>query len=124
MKVLIFIYNIEENESKIKIFNPNFVDEYKNKCKINYKNKIYSLQSEFKFVDKNIKKPKIKLICFINFSNIDYMIKGCQSFQECFQSKKFIINNNKYCPNLNFVLYDKLKMIYQKKPKAKEIKIF
>ena len=43
MKVYKFIYLIKYFSFKLKIFNEEFVDKYKSKCKIVYRNKIYPL---------------------------------------------------------------------------------
>ena len=68
----IFQYNYiakktKKKKQKIKLFDPEFVEKYKNICKIIYNNKLYPLHYEFRFKRKKRKKKekiKIKLRTF------------------------------------------------------------
>ncbi len=89
MKIFNSFYSIKQNEKKIKIFN--HAKKYKKKCKIIYKNKIYSLQSKFEIKDNEINQLKIKLISYADIFNPRYLIEGCKSlidFDENIKYKK------------------------------------
>ena len=71
------VYNIPNNEKKIKIFGSKFVDNNKNLCKIIYNNKEYDLSEYFNCqnVKENILRIKLKGINNIN--NLDCMFERC-----------------------------------------------
>ena len=128
MSAFEIIYSIKENEKKIKLFNPDFVNKNKNKFKFIYNNKIYPLQNEFFYeykinIEKN-KKFKIILICYINFFNIMEITKECESFVKFNKLKKYRTNKNKYSEYLKCSFYGISKMIYKIEPGEDKIKIF
>ena len=75
------IYKINKNDNIIKIFNPEFVNNNKTKCKIKYDEKEYELQEEFniKNITKNKEILEIKLIGIMNITNMYAMFYGCSS---------------------------------------------
>ena len=103
MKVFEIVYSIKENQTKIKAFNPFFVEEVKNKVKIIYKGKFNPIKSVFYFSEKNIKMFKIQLVTFIELP--DNMFKRCdlpiKFFKKklknfCAKSKKAQANKIRY----------------------------
>ena len=74
------IYNISENESKIKIFGNKFLMKNKNNCHIIYEDNNYNLMEYLEL--KNIGKKQtleIKLIGMNNIIDASYMFSGCKS---------------------------------------------
>ena len=73
------IYKIDKTKDKIKIFNEEFVQKYKNKFKIIYENKEHKLKKELE--TKKIKKNKIeiKLKGIENINDIIGMLYQCNS---------------------------------------------
>ena len=136
MKVYKFIYLIKYFSFKLKIFNEEFVDKYKSKCKIVYRNKIYPLQSEFFINDKislhGLKNSKerynilgIKLLSFVDISNINNITKGCKYFDSFLEeNQKFKINIDTFYKLPQFLVYQTFKLVYKIDQKANKIKIF
>ena len=126
MKIYIVVYSIKDNTSKVKIFNPNFVNTFKNSCKIIYKNKILPLKNEFELIDnKKSKILKIKLLSSFEILNYDYIIKGCESFNVFFEIKKNKTFFKNYESNLlKYSYHEMSKLVYYIKEKDEDIKIF
>jgi len=99
MKLFQHVFEAQENEQKIKLFNSKFLIKYKNKCKIIYKNKLYPLQDEFDFIYNPYEKIKVKLVTFyrIPHSEKEYVNKKNES-------KKYKKNYNKYIEYLKYSL--------------------
>ena len=75
------IYNIN-NQNKIRIFGEYFVNNNKNKSKIEFENKEYGLIEYFNLKDytnNNLTKLKIKLKYNNEFSNLSYMFSNCST---------------------------------------------
>ena len=115
MKMITFelVYNVKENEDKIRIMTNNFVKKYNKKLKIIYKNKMSNLSEFISISSKTKKIVKIKLIFhrIINFSEVT---AGCESVYKIYN-----IGNN-----FEFTRYNIIKLYYNIKPSSTEIKIF
>ena len=81
---IIIRYKINKNEKEIKIFDNNFINNNKNKCKIIYEGKEYEIKEKFNIDDK-IKNEilEIKLKGINNITDMSYMFCGCQIYQIC-----------------------------------------
>ena len=88
MKIYKIIYT-NDNKTKFKITEPNFVEKNIHKYRIVYKNKIYSLQSIFNIIKNNGKKIKFKLICYNKIQDINIILKYKPNFKHFFEVKKF-----------------------------------
>ncbi len=125
MKVYKIVYPIVENANSINIFNSNFVDLFKNHCKLVYKNKIDKLRAKINIEDKGMKELRIKLISFIDIPYIDKIITGLgilYGFQE-----KSKINRNIYHLSglkIKHSFYDVSMLAYKVNPGEEKIKIF
>ena len=88
------IYKIDKTKDKIKIFNEEFVQKYKNKCKIIYENKEHKLKEELetKKIQKN--KIEIKLKGIENINNISGMLYQCNSLFSLPNVSKWNKNND------------------------------
>ena len=71
------VYNIPNNEKKIKIFGNEFVGINKDICKIIYKNKEYELTEYFNCQDEKENLLKIKLKGINNGIQLNNMFEGC-----------------------------------------------
>ena len=71
------VYNIPNNEKKIKIFGNEFVGINKDICKIIYKNKEYELTEYFNCQDEKENLLKINLKGINNAIVLDNMLEGC-----------------------------------------------
>ena len=115
MKMITFelVYNVKENEDKIRIMTNNFVKKYNKKLKIIYKNKMSNLSEFISISSKTKKIVKIKLIYhrMINFSEVT---AGCESVYKIYN-----IGNN-----YEFTGYNIIKLYYNIKSSSTEIKIF
>ena len=115
MKMFTFelVYNVKENEDKIRIMTNNFVKKYNKKLKIIYKNKMSNLSEFISISSKTKKILKIKLIFhrIINFSEVT---AGCESVYKIYN-----IGNN-----YEFTGYNIIKLYYNIKSSSTEIKIF
>ena len=70
----------KHNKDKIRIFDNDFINKNKDKCKIIYKNKEYELKEYFEDIDNNYKnKEEISFILRINknITDISYMFYNC-----------------------------------------------
>ena len=77
------IYRIRGARKKIKIFNSDFVQAFKNKLKISYLNKDNKLKDEFDVKNINTDKIEIKLKGLKKINNLNElkgMLYGCESF--------------------------------------------
>ena len=76
------VYNIPNNENKVKIFNSFFVNQNKDLCKIIYENKEYDL-TEY-FYCENIKNNLLKFTLkgINNVSSLDNMFEDCSELSE------------------------------------------
>ncbi len=105
----IFQYNYiakktKKKKQKIKLFDPEFVEKYKNICKIIFNNKLYPLHYEFRFKRKKKKKKekiKIKLKTFNEIPDSEKI--NLINFKE---NKKYKKNNNKYSEYLKYSFND------------------
>ena len=70
------IYNNMNNEDKIKIFDEDFINNNKDKCKILYEDQEYNLTEYFD--TKNINKLEIKLKGINNITNMKFMFYECK----------------------------------------------
>ena len=91
------IYRIRGARKKIKIFNSDFVQAFKNKLKISYQNKENKLKDEFEI--KKIKKDKFEIklkgLKKINNPNeLNGMLFGCDSFFSLPSVSRWNKNNN------------------------------
>ena len=75
---IIIIVNIENNnnEEKIRIFGENFVNKYKDKCKIVYGEEEFELQEYIELKD-NSEKIEFKLKGKNNITDMSYMFSCC-----------------------------------------------
>jgi len=75
---MIIRYKINKNEKEIRIFNNNFINNNKNKCKIIYEDKEYEIKEKWN-IDHNIKNEilEIKLKGINNIIDMSYMFAGC-----------------------------------------------
>ena len=134
MKIYKLLYLIKENQTLIKILNPQFVRHYNKKCKIIYNNKIYPLNSEFNFslINSSIKLNNpdnkclfLKLVSFIEIKNINDIIEECESLNELKEkNRKIKINIGKYAKLPNFLIYQTFRLVYKVEPFQDKIKIF
>ena len=82
------MYNIPENPlfqiSEIKIFGDKFVEKNKDKCKINYKNKIYPLKASFSLdeIDRIDEKLEIILIEYEDITDKSFMFYNCDLLEK------------------------------------------
>ena len=91
------IYRIIKTRDKIKIFNSDFVQAFKNKLKISYLNKDNKLKDEFDI--KNINKDKIEIKLkglkkINNLNELKGMLYGCESFLSIPNVSKWNKDNN------------------------------
>ena len=124
MKVYELIYSIKKRQKKIKIFNPDFVEKYKNKFKIVYNSKIYPLKSKFDNNANNIsEKFKIKLITFSNLPEQGFILFGIDSLIQFYKCKINKTRSKEYKEIIerNFEIS---KMTYKINLKENNIKIF
>ena len=76
-------YEINEEKKIISIFNTNFVEKNKSKCKMIINNKLYDLIDKYIMSNKNTKELKIKLLIFNGEKiNLSYMFYKCKSLKE------------------------------------------
>ena len=75
------IYKYDKEITKIKIFGGKFVENNKDICKIEYKNKEYELEECFNIENLNLNKDifEIKLKGINNITNMSYMFYQCKS---------------------------------------------
>ena len=71
------IYEIMKKNNALRILGEDFVKNNKNKGRIIYKNKKYSLKGLFKSKDINSEKLKIKMILSKDCHNKSCMFKNC-----------------------------------------------
>ena len=76
--IIIIKYKINKNEKKIKIFNIDFVNNNKDKCKIIYNNNEYELTEYFN-INNNDNILEIKLTNINNITNAYAMFYECSS---------------------------------------------
>ena len=112
MKIFNLYFLKEENEYVVRMFEPYYVNKYKNKCKLIYKSKIYPFQEEFKTSDKNSELLKIKLIIYDDFSDINDIIEECESLYSFFECKKSKKNSIKYNQIIKCSFKEMTKMVY------------
>ena len=128
MKVFKLIYPIEGSK-KIRVFDPVFVKKNKSKFKILYNNKIYPLQSEFEIPDKKFNKLKIKLICYTDKYQMNYIALESESFK-LYERKNYAkknMNIYRYTDILKSSIHEILKLIYKigfEEQEQKQIQIF
>ena len=104
MIIFVIIYPKKKRANEQKIFNPHFVNKYKNNFKIVYNNKLLPLQTKLYIGKKPKKQIKIQLICYNNKLLLYDLIKGCQNFFEIYPSEKFKNNiNNFYRTKIFFI---------------------
>ena len=106
--VLLFLRPIENNEERVRIFGENFVKNNRDKCKIEYKDKIYELKEYFEDIDKNYNhKDEIGffLIGINNIKDISYLFSDCDNLSSIliFSIKDYLIYtdsiNNEFSEN-------------------------
>ena len=93
----IMMYEIDEYDGQINIFNEDFVEANRNKAFLKIRNKKTPLTSvvEVKKPEKNL--MKIQALFMKNLSNKSFMFKNCNSLVEL-----SIENYNKYLSNISF----------------------
>ena len=108
--VLLFLRPIENNEERVRIFGENFVKNNRDKCKIEYKDKIYELKEYFEDIDKNYNhKDEIGffLIGINNIKDISYLFSDCDNLSSIliFSIKDYLIYtdsiNNEFSENIS-----------------------
>ena len=75
---------IENNKERVRIFGKKFVKNNQDKCKIEYKDKIYELKEYFEDIDNNYNhKDEIRffLIGINNINDMSYLFHSCDFFE-------------------------------------------
>ena len=87
MKVYELIYSVKKKQTKLKIFNPEFVANYKHKYKMIYNGKVYALKStiDIDILNKTHQILKLKLITFGNLPDQEYVFFGCDSLLQFYK---------------------------------------
>ena len=124
MKIFKLVYFWNKNQDKIILFKPNFVHKNKNKCFINYNNKIYPLTNEFKITGQKNQPLIIKLICYdINLEIVD-IFKSSNTFYRFYEAKKSYGKIKADNEKLKCFYHEMSKMIYKINPGKRFIKIY
>jgi len=90
------IYNNIRNENSIHIFGKKFVENNKDKCKIEFENKEYELKEYFNIKDytnNKLNKIEMKLKYIKNITNMSYMFCDCTSLISLPDISKWNTNN-------------------------------
>ena len=90
----IMYFEIKQNDNIIRILGEEFVKNNKNKGKIAYKNKIFSLQGLFPLKKELNDKLKIQILLNKNCYNKSYMFKDCSSLLKIKFYKDIYNNDN------------------------------
>ena len=90
----IMYFEINQNNNIIRILGEEFVRNNKNKGKIAYKNKKYSLQELFPLKNELNDKLKIQILLNKNCYNKSYMFKDCSSLLKIKFYKDIYNNDN------------------------------
>ena len=97
-------YNVE-NENDIHIFGKNFVENNKDKCKIEFENKEYEIKECFHIEDYTnykLNKLQIKLKLSKNITDMSYMFNGCTSLTSLPDISNWNTNN---VTNMSYMFY-------------------
>ena len=100
------IYIIDKKDKikgKIKIFGDEFVKNNKNNCRIMINKKQYSLRNEYKIINYNKNKIKIKLIGIRNITNMSCIFAECETLYSLPDISKW---NTRYINNMSFIFYN------------------
>ena len=89
----IIIYKIDENKDEIKIFGKTFVENNKNKIKLEIEGKEYKLMEYYKIEKINKKNLEVKIIRIENITDISDMFYGCSSLSSLPDISKWNTNN-------------------------------
>ena len=93
------IYKIDENKDKIRIFGKYFVENNKNKIKIEIEGKEYELMEYYKINNKN-KYLHIKIKEIENVTDMSYMFSGCSSLSNIKALQNWNVSNGN---NFSFI---------------------
>ena len=119
------IFKFKDYKSLIHVFDNNFICSNKTKFKIVYKNKIYPFINEFVTSVKSLDNMKIKIISFINFSDISNnteFLKMTNIFEE--NNKYTKKKRNKYNVYFKCSLFEMSIIEYIIDKKDNKIRIF
>ena len=87
------MYKINENEDKIRIFGMDFVNNNKNKIKLEIEGKEYELKEFYNKKNNKIKNLQIKIKGIENITNMRCMFCGCSSLSNLPDISKWNTNN-------------------------------
>ena len=126
MNIIKCTYHIEDDSKKRKILNQNFVSKNMHKYKINYRNKIYPLTSEFKITNESKRSFDIKFINYTKNQIINEKIKEYKPIYRYNESELFNKNNKRYklLEKLATSINEKLKMVYKIETNEENLRIF
>jgi len=91
---IIIRYKINKNDKEIKIFDSDFIENNRNKCKIIYEGKEYEIKERWKINNKfKNEMLEIKLKGINNITNMSYMFFGCSNLTNLPDISKWNTNN-------------------------------
>ena len=94
-------YEMNQNFKNVRILGKKFVKNNKNKGKIIYKNKMYSLRSLFRFKSFKRNNLKIQMILSNNCLNKSFMFQDCSSLLEIKYNGNIYNNDEYFVNNIN-----------------------